>query len=307
MSETPTRDIVIIGGGPAGLTAGLYASRAGLDSVLIEKGLTGGQIVNAEWVENFPGFPDGISGFDLGELLNRQAARHGLETVFGEVTGLELRGDVKTVVTTEGDYTARAVIIAGGSNHVHLGVPGEKEFTGMGVSYCATCDAAFFRDRPVAVIGGGGAAITEAMHLAKFASEVTVVHRRRQLRAGKVLQERAFAEPKIAYQWDSVVERVNGGDLVESLSLHNVVTGEKPSLDVAGVFVSIGFVPDTDYVRGILPLDATGHIVTNEKMETEVPGVLAAGDIRHNSARQAVTAAGDGATAAIYAGKFLTA
>ena len=299
-------EIIIIGGGPAGLTSGLYTSRARLRSLLMEKALIGGQIVNAEQVENFPGFPDGVSGSELGELLNRQAARFGLEMLYVEVCGLELQEDRKLVRTTEGDFTARALIIAGGSRRQELGVSGEKEFIGKGVSYCATCDASFFREQPVAVVGGGDAAITEALHLAKFASGVTVIHRRDQLRASRILQERAFAEPMIEFRWDSVVERIEGNNFVEGAAVRNVKTGAQSMLGVTGVFVSIGFQPDTDYLKGILPLDDIGHIITNEKMETGIPGILAAGDIRHNSARQAIAAAGDGATAAIYAEKYLT-
>jgi thioredoxin reductase (NADPH) len=304
--EANVYEVIIVGGGPAGLTAGLYASRARLRSLLMEKALIGGQITNAEQVENFPGFPNGISGPELGELLHQQAARFGLETLFTEVCGLELQDDRKLVRTTEGDFTARALIIAGGSSRQELGITGEKEFTGKGVSYCATCDASFFREQPVAVVGGGDAAITEALHLAKFASGVTVIHRRDQLRASRILQERAFAEPLIDFRWDSIVEQIEGKDFVEGAAVRNVKTGAQSILGVTGVFVSIGFRPDTDYLKDILPLDDIGHIITNEKMETGVPGILAAGDIRHNSARQAITAAGDGATAAIYAEKYLT-
>ncbi len=299
-------DVVIIGGGPAGLTAGLYASRARLNSLLIERGLVGGQIANAERVENYPGFPEGISGPELGQLMHQQAAQYGLKTVIAEATGIELQKGQKVVKTTEGDFIARAVIIAGGSKRQILDVPGEEEFTGKGVSYCATCDAAFFREQPVAVVGGSDAALTEALHLAKFASRITVIHRRRQLRATRILQERAFAEPKIEFRWDSTVEKIEGENSVKRIGLNQVKTGKKSALDVAGVFISIGFQPDTDYLKGILPLDNVGHIITNEKMETQVPGIFAAGDIRQDSARQAITAAGDGATAAIYAERFLT-
>ena len=197
------------------------------------------------------------------------------------------------------------MIIAGGSERDKLGVPGEKEFTGKGVSYCATCDAAFFKEKPVAVVGGGDAAITEALHLTQFASRVLIIHRRNQLRASRILQEKAFAEPKIEFLWNTIVEEIKGEDLVKYLNLHNVVTGEKSTSDVAGIFVSIGFKPNTTYFKDILPLDTTGHVPTNDKMETKIPGIFAAGDIRYNSARQAVTAAGDGVTAAIYAEKFI--
>jgi len=299
-------EVVIIGGGPAGLTAGLYASRARLKSLLLEKGLVGGQIVNAELVENYPGFPEGISGVELGQLMHQQATKYGLKTITSEATGIELQGEQKIVKSTEGDFIAKAVIIAGGSERYKLGVPGEEEFVGKGVSYCATCDAAFFIDQPVAVVGGGNAAITEALHLTKFASRVTVIHRRNQLRASRILQEKAFSEPKIEFLWDTVVEEIEGKNVVKRIRLRQVVTGGKSALDVAGIFISVGLKPNTDYLKGILPLDASGHIITNDKMETKIPGIFAAGDIRHNSARQLVTAAGDGATAAIYAEKFLT-
>ena len=299
-------DVVIIGGGPAGLTAGLYASRAKLNSLLIERGLVGGQVANAERVENYPGFPEGINGFELGQLMHQQATKYGLKTLLAEVTGIELQEGQKVVKTTEGDFIAKAVIIAGGSERQKLGVSGEEKFTGKGVSYCATCDAAFFRERPVAVVGGGDAAITEALHLAKFASRVTVIHRRDQLRASRILQEKAFSQPKIEFRWNSIVEKIEGKDLVKRIGLRQVKTGEESALEVAGIFISIGLKPNTDYLKGILPLDVTGHIITDEKMETKIPGIFAAGDIRHNSTRQVITAAGDGATAAIYAEKFIS-
>jgi thioredoxin reductase (NADPH) len=299
-------EVVIIGGGPAGLSAGLYASRSRLQCLLIEKGLVGGEIANAERVENYPGFPEGIGGFELGQLMHQQATKYGLKTIIAEATGIELKGEQKVVKTTKGNFIARVVIIASGSERAKLDVPGEEKFTGRGVSYCATCDAAFFRDKPVAVIGGGDAAISEALHLTKFASRITVIHRRNQLRAIRILQEKAFIEPKIEFQWDTVVEEIEGGDLVKRLKLRQVIIGEKSALDVAGVFVAIGFKANTEYLKGVLPLDAIGAIVTNDKLETEIPGFFAAGDIRRHSARQAITAAGDGATAAIYAEKFIT-
>ncbi len=306
MAEKRSYDVVIIGGGPAGLTAGIYTARARLSTLLIEKMAIGGQITNAEQVENFPGFTEGISGLELTDKMHRQATKFGMETLNAEVTGFELKKDEKMVKTSEGDYTTRVVIIAGGSKRVLMGVPGEAEYTGKGVSYCATCDAPFFTDQPTAVVGGSDTALTEALHLAQFASKVIVIHRRDQLRATAILQERAFAEPKIEFLWDTVVEGVEGDTFVTKLKLNNVKTGEKSTLDLSGVFVSIGYKPDTDYLKDIMPLDAAGHIVTNDKMETEIPGVFAAGDIRLDSARQAITAAGDGATAAVYAHRFLT-
>jgi thioredoxin reductase (NADPH) len=266
----------------------------------------GGQIVNAELVENYPGFPDGISGYDLTQLMHKQAIKFGLETLTAEVTGIKLKGMQKIVQTSEGDFVTRAMIIASGLERQKLGIPGEKEFTGRGVSYCATCDGAFFRDRPIAVVGGGNAAITEALQLTKFASRVTVIHRRRQLRATRILQEKAFVEPKIEFLWDAIVEEIKGEDTVKRLKLRNVTNGEKSTLNVDGVFVAIGFKPNNDYFKGILPLNEAGYIITNDKMETKIPGILAAGDIRSNSIWQVIASAGDGATAAIYVEKFIT-
>ncbi len=299
-------EVIIIGGGPAGLTAGLYTSRARFNSLLIERMGFGGQIINAGWVDNYPGFSEGIGGFELGQMMHQQATKYGLKTLLAEVTGIELQGGQKVVKTTEGDFAAGVVIIAGGSERYKLGVPGEEKFTGKGVSYCATCDAAFFKEKPVAVVGGGNAAVTEALYLTRFASRITVIHRRDQLRAGRILQEKALSEPKIEFLWDTVVEEIEGGDVVQSLRLRQVKTGEKSTLSVSGVFVSVGLRPNTDYLKDTLPLDTAGYVITNDKMETEVPGVFAAGDIRCNSARQAITAAGDGATAAIHAEKFLS-
>jgi len=268
--------------------------------------MVGGQITYTEQVDNYPGFPDGIGGIALTQLMHQQATKYGLETLMAEVTAIELQDGQKVVKTTEGDFSARIVIIANGSELQKLGVPGEAELTGKGVSYCATCDAAFFTELPVAVAGGGNAAITEALHLAKFASKVVVIHRRQELRATRILQEKAFNESKIEFLWNSVVEEIEGGDMVKSLRLRNVVTGEKSALDISGIFVAIGFKPNTDFLKGVVPLDATGAVITNEKMETGVPGVFAAGDIRSNSIRQVIAAAGDGAIAAFYAEKFVS-
>ncbi len=299
-------ELIIIGGGPAGLSAGIYSARDRLNTLLIEKGAFGGQIVNAEVVENFPGFPDGISGYELIELMHKQAEKFGLKTLLAEVTGLEIQGERKVVKTTEGNFTTKAVIIAGGSERQKLDVPGEKEFAGRGVSYCATCDGAFFQDVPVAVIGGGNSAIMEALHLTKFASKVIIIHRRDQLRATPILQERASAEPKIEYIWNATIDEIQGEDLVKRLKLNNVKTGAKSTLDVGGVFVSVGLIPNTGYLKGILKLDNFGHIITNNKLETDIPGIYAAGDIRFDSGRQTITAAGDGATTAIFARRWLT-
>ncbi len=299
-------EVIIIGGGPAGLSAGLYTSRTRLSTLLIERGLVGGLITETELVENYLGFPEGISGLELGELMHQQATKYGLEILLAEVTGLELQQGQKIIKTTEGTFTAKAVIIASGSERLKLGVPGEKEFTGKGVSYCATCDAAFFRELPVAVAGGGDIGITEALHLARFASRVTVIEFLPKLGASRILQERAAAEPKIEFQLNTRVEEIEGEEVVKRLKLRQVITGKKSTLDVAAIFVSIGIKPNTDYLKGILSLDASGTIITNDKLETNIPGIFAAGDVRRNSVQQAITAAGDGATAAIYAEKFIT-
>jgi thioredoxin reductase (NADPH) len=298
-------DVIIIGGGPAGLSAGIYTSRSRLNSLLIERGVVGGRITDAELVENYPGFAEGISGAELGQLMQQQAAKYGLSIVIAEVTGVELKKEKSVVKTTRGDFTAKAVIIASGSDRGKLDVPGEKELTGRGVSYCATCDAPFFKEKPVAVVGGGNAAISEALHLAKFASQVIVIHRRNQLRATRIMEEKARAQSRIEFLWDTVVEKIEGKDAVKRLVLRQVKTGKPSTLDVAGVFVSVGLKPSTDFLKGVVPLDKAGYIITNDRMETKVPGIFAAGDIRQHSPRQAITAAGDGATAAVFAERFL--
>lgn len=298
-------ELVIIGGGPAGLSAGIYAARARLKALLIERALFGGQISNAEQVENYPGFPDGVNGYELGQLMEKQAIKFGLTTLMAEVTGVDFSREPKLIKTTGGDFTAKAVILAMGSERSKVGVPGETEFTGKGVSYCATCDAAFFADQKVAVLGGGNSAINEALELTKFATKIIVIHRRHELRATRILQEKALASPKIEFLWDTVVEEIEGDTTVKRLNLKNVATGEKSTLEAAGVFVAIGQQPCTSFIAGVVTLDEYGYIITSDKMETSVPGVFAAGDIRSTSIRQSITAAGDGATAAVYAERSL--
>jgi thioredoxin reductase (NADPH) len=298
--------VVIIGGGPAGLTAGLYSARSRFNTLLIEKGIIGGQITNAERVENYPGFPKGISGIELGQLIHEQATSYGLEILIAEVEKAALGQRHNLVSTSEGDFVAESVIIASGSQFRKLGVPGEDEFVGKGVSYCATCDGPLFKDKTVAVIGGGDAAITDAFYLSKFASSVNVIHRRSQLRANKIIQERAMVVPKIEFMWDTVVTQIEGDGVVKQLMLKNTKNAKISILELAGVFVAIGSEPNSAQWRGLLPLDEGGYIITNELMETRIPGIFAAGDVRHNSARQAITAAGDGATAAMSAERFLS-
>jgi thioredoxin reductase (NADPH) len=297
--------LIIVGGGPAGLTAGLYSARGGLKVLLIEKEVIGGQIANADRVDNYPGFPEGISGFELARLIHQQATNHGLETMSGEVTGLTSRYGSNIVNTAEGDFIAQAVIIAGGSQFRKLEVPGEGEFLGKGVSYCATCDGPLFRDKAVVVVGGGDTAVTDALSLSKFASSVKVIHRRNQLRASKVLQRKAQTEPKIEFIWDSVVTEVKGKEKLTDLVLKNTKNDTISLVAVDGVFVAIGLVPNTEYLRGVLPLDEGGYIITTELMETTVLGIFAAGDIRHNSVKQAIVAAGNGAVAALSAEWFI--
>ncbi len=298
-------EVIIIGGGPAGLTSGLYASRAGLKSLLIERGIFGGQIVNARQVDNYPGFPEGISGFELASLMHEQAAKYGLETVNTEVMSLK-PGPVYTIVTSGDNYEAETVIITAGSENRKLGVPGEAELLGQGVSYCATCDGFLFRDMNVAVVGGGDTAITDAMELSEHASKVYLIHRRDQLRASQILQQKALSRPKLQPIWNSVVEEVIGDTRVNGLQLRNVKTGEISKLDVAGVFVAIGIIPNSQAFADIVELDEAGLIKTNELMATSKPGIFAAGDIRTNSPRQVAGAVGDGATAALSAFKYLS-
>jgi thioredoxin reductase (NADPH) len=266
----------------------------------------GGRITNAERVENYPGFPKGISGIELGQLIHEQATSYGLETLSAEFTKVVPSQKHNLVGTGEGDFVAESIIIASGLQFRKLGVQGEEEFVGKGVSYCATCDGPLFKGKTVAVIGGGNAAITEAVYLSKFASSVKVIHRRNRLRATKILQERAMTDPKIELVWDTEVTRIEGAGIVKQLTLRNTENAKISALEVAGVFVAIGWEPNSVQWRGLLAMDEGGYIITNELMETQLPGIFAAGDIRHNSARQVITAAGDGATAAISAERFLS-
>lgn len=297
-------EVIIIGGGPAGLTAGLYTSRAGLKSLLVERGIVGGQIINATLVENYPGFPQGISGAELGSLIHQQAVKYGLEVVTADVTGIA-QGQPHSISTTEGDFEAIAIIIAAGSQYRKMGVLGEESLSGHGVSYCATCDGFFFRDREVAVVGGGDTAITDALELTRHVKKVYVIHRRDQLRAGQVLQQRAFAQPKLEFIWNTVVEEILGEKLLSGLKLRNVKTGQSSILKVAGVFVAVGLMPNSQQFSNILEVNDTGYIVTDETMSTSTAGIFAAGDIRRNSPRQVAAAVGDGANAAVSAFKYV--
>jgi len=297
-------DVIVIGGGPAGLTAGLYTSRAGLKSLLVERGMFGGQIVNAKHVKNYPGFPEGISGSELGSLMYQQAVKYNLEIITAEVTSLA-QGQSYDISTTEGDFEAASIIIAAGSEYRKLGITGEKRLSGHGVSYCATCDGFLFRDREVAVIGGGDTAITDALELSQYAKKVYVINRRDQLRAEKLLQERAFALPKLEFIWNTAVDKVSGEKMVSGLELRNIKTGQQSNLKVDGAFVAVGLTSNSRGFFNTLEVDDAGYIVTNEMMATSAPGIFAAGNIRRNSSRQVATAVGDGATAAMSAFRYL--
>ena len=298
-------EIVIVGGGPGGLTAGLYGARANRKTVMIEKYMPGGQIANTHEVEDYPGF-DLISGPELSMKMTEHAKRFGLEVVSDEVTEIYTDGDDRMVACASGDlYRAKAVIISTGGSPTKLKVPGEEEFSGRGVSYCAICDGAFFKDEVIAVAGGGDAAVEEGLFLTKFGKKVILIHRRDELRAQKIIQERAFKNPKMEFIWDSVVESINGDDKVRTLTIKNVKTGEKSTLDVGAIFIFIGFVPNSNIVREKLDKDAGGYIITNDRMETSIKGIYACGDVRSQLVRQITNAVGDGTTAAVAAEKYI--
>jgi thioredoxin reductase (NADPH) len=290
-------DVIIIGGGPAGLTAGLYNARARLNAVMVERLAPGGQVLTTDWVENYPGFPDGISGFDLVDRMKNQAERFGLTIRNEEVLRLDLSKERKIVVTGKEEMETKAVILACGASWRKLDIEGEEMLTGKGVSYCATCDGPFYRDQDVAVIGGGDTAVEEAIFLTRFVSRLYMVHRRDALRATKLLQERAMAQDKIEFVWDSVPLRILGEKEVGGLEIKNLKTGEVSVKEVKGVFVFIGTIPNSDLVRGMVELDDNGFVVTDNKMETSVPGVFAVGDMRSKLFRQIATAVGEGAAA----------
>lgn len=298
-------DVMIIGGGPAGLTAGLYAARSRLKALLLEKTLTGGQAFSTEMIENYPGFPQGISGPELTSKMRAQAEAFGLEIKTGfKVDTIESSAGF-TVYSGDETLESKTIIIATGADSRKLGIAGESEFTGRGVSYCATCDGAFFKDRTIAVVGGGDAAIEEALFLTKFASRVFVIHRRAELRATKVLQERAFNHDKIEFIWDSVPESIEGGQSVESISIRNVKTDELTQVDIAGVFFYIGTDPNTSFLPKEVNLDEKGYIVTDARLATSVQGIFAAGDVRRNQLKQVIVAASEGAIAAMSVEKYM--
>jgi thioredoxin reductase (NADPH) len=298
-------EVIIIGGGPAGLTAGLYTSRARLRTLLIENAICGGQMTTTEMIENYPGFPQGVTGDELSRLMEEQSRRFGMGTVNQEVAEITLEGNLKRVRTNESSYLCDTLIVCTGAEYRKLGVPGEKEYAGKGVSYCATCDGAFFQDANIVVVGGGDSALTEALFLTKFVKELTIIHRRDALRATKIYQERALSNPKIKFMWNSVVHEVKGDQVVRSVVVKNVKTGELNEFKAEGVFLFVGLSPRTEFLKGLVNLDEAGYISTNENCETSVKGIFAAGDCRKKLLRQVATSVGDGATAAFAAEKYL--
>jgi len=298
-------EVIIIGGGPAGLTAGLYTSRARLSTLLIESALFGGQMTTTEMVENYPGFHQGVTGDELSRLMEEQAKRFGMETVTQEIVKVSSEEDVKVIQTHESTYRCETLIICTGTEYRKLGVPGEKEFAGKGVSYCATCDGAFFQDSKIFVVGGGDSALTEALFLTKFVKELTIIHRRDALRGTKIYQERAFANSKIKFLWNSIVQEIKGDSVVRSIVVKNVKTGEIKEFETDGAFLFVGLTPRTQFLKGVVQMVEGGYVLTNEDCETSEKGIFAAGDCRKKLLRQIATAVGDGATAAFAAQKYL--
>ncbi|KAF1084677.1 Thioredoxin reductase [Sporotomaculum syntrophicum] len=298
-------DVTIIGGGPAGLAAGIYSARAALKTLLLEKGMPGGLAASTEFIENYPGFAEGVGGPELMMQMDAQARRFGTEVQSATAERIEAGEGCFTIHTDEGVITTKTIILATGAQSKKLNIPGEEEFHGRGVSYCATCDGAFFRDKEVAVIGGGNSAIEEALYLTKFASKVHILHRRGELRATKILQQRALEHEKIVMHWNSVVESISGQATVNEITVKDVRSEETKPLAVQGIFIYVGTQPVSALVTGLIKLDERGYIITDENMHTSQPGIFAAGDIRQKFLRQVVTAVADGAIAAVTAEKYI--
>lgn len=307
--HTETRNVIIIGSGPAGYTAAVYAARAALKPLVLEGSVTaGGALMNTTEVENFPGFRDGIMGPALMDEMRAQAERFGAELIADDVVEVDLTGDVKVVRTATDTYTARSVVLATGSGYRKLGLPREEELSGRGVSWCATCDGFFFREQAIAVVGGGDSAIEEATFLTRFASKVYLIHRRDELRASKIMQERAFADPKLEILWNSEVATINGAEKLESVVLRDTTTGDERQLDVTGLFIAIGHDPRSELLAGQVDLDDEGYVlVDHPSTATNVQGVFAAGDLVDHQYRQAITAAGTGCAAALDAERYVAA
>ena len=300
-----TFDIIILGGGPAGLSAAIYAARSAAKTAIIDISMLGGQPSNYLELENYPGFAK-IGGYDLMEKFEEHADMFGIQKFpMEEIQSVDLTSDIKTVTTLNGEFKAKSIIIATGAQSKKLGVEGEKEFVGRGVSYCAVCDGAFYKDKVVAVVGGGNAAVEEASYLTKFASKVYLIHRRDELRADKIVQERAFKNEKLEYIYDTIVNKINGENLVKSATIENVKTHEIKDLAIDGIFPYIGFEPNADLFTGQVKQDKNGFIIVDEAMQTSVKGVYAIGDVRVTPLRQVITAAADGAIAAVYAGRYI--
>ena len=299
--ETKLHDVIILGSGPAGLTAAIYAARAGLDPAVVEGLAAGGQLMVTTDVENYPGFPDGVMGPDMMELFKRQAAKFGATFVPGDATRVDLSGSPFQVWVGEARLTSRSLIVATGASPRYLGIPGEKDYAGKGVSYCATCDGFFFRERPIVVVGGGDSAMEEALFLTRFGTKVTVIHRRDELRASKIMADRALAHDKIEFLWNSAaVEVLGDGQKVTGVRVRNLATGSVEEIPCSGLFVAIGHVPNTKLFEGILAMNDQGYLeVENDSSRTTVPGVFVSGDVHDHVYRQAVTAAGEGCKAAI--------
>lgn len=298
-------DLIIIGSGPAGLSAAVYGMRAGLELLVMEKNpMSGGQVLNTYEVDNYLGLP-GINGFDMGVKFREHADKLGATFKEAEVTGLEDRGEYKVVQTTEGEYETKTVILAMGAHHAHLNVPGEEELSGMGVSYCATCDGAFFKNRTVAVVGGGDVAVENAIFLARTCEKVYLIHRRDTLRAAKVLQDALFALPNVEVIWNHMVEEICGEDMVEGLRIREKNSGEEKNIAVDGIFIAVGIHPDTEFVRELVACDEAGYVLAGEDTKTTISGIYAAGDVRKKPMRQIITAVADGANAATAAANLL--
>ena len=303
--EIITRDLLIIGSGPAGLSAALYAARAELDPLVLTGMTLHGQASITDIIENYPGFPEGIGGAELGQLFQTQAERFGAEVVMDQATSVDFTQHPYLVETYGNTYQAKTIIISTGADHRKLDIPGEKELTGRGVSYCGTCDGWFFKDKDIVVIGGGDSALEEGLFLTRFAKSVTIIHRRDELRAGAILQKRAFDNEKIKFVWDTIVTEIEGEDAVKAVRLKNVNTGEETLHETEGVFIFIGHTPNSEIFGGQLDLDDKGYIVVNKFMETSVPGIFAAGEVADPDFRQVITSAGMGAAAAIQATRYL--